>query len=158
MKPETCTEVLEVLSHMEEKYQHMIPEHFMNLLNKHKNPHYDFHVDMNLPFKEQQLGEETYTMLALIDSNYWSKEDKNEGKFAFSGVNEIGSAARIEYRDIVKDINQTANTSAVKVPQEAPVKLPMEREPSPFKKVLGFIQKQPVCVKVIDKVKSLFNR
>lgn len=83
IKPEQAyaySELLEVLSHMEEKYTNKIPKKLMNFFEENALSTYEKHIDIYKPLEEQNLSERTSALIAMLTLQYWcaSKEEKKE--------------------------------------------------------------------------------
>lgn len=73
------TEVLLILSYMEQKYVDMIPKKLLELFNEEKNKNYHPNINPNISLAEQNLHRKTLALLAMLNLNYWCK-DENEKK------------------------------------------------------------------------------
>ena len=73
------TEVLLILSYMEQTYVDMIPKKLLELFNEKKDKNYQPNINPNVSLKEQNLQRKTLALLAMLNLNYWCK-DENEKK------------------------------------------------------------------------------
>lgn len=73
------TEILVILSYMEQKYVDMIPKKLLELFNEEKNKDYQPNINPNVSLAEQNLQRKTLALLAMLNLNYWC-EDENEKK------------------------------------------------------------------------------
>ena len=75
--PNAYKEVYVILNNMEKEDVNKIPESFINAVKKNMNNEYEFELDKNLDFEEQDLLQETKAILAYIFLNYWGTEEQN---------------------------------------------------------------------------------
>ena len=74
------SEVLEILSYMEQKYIDMIPKKLLDLFNAEKDKNYKININPKIPLTEQKLQRKTLALLAMLNLHYWceSEEEKQE--------------------------------------------------------------------------------
>lgn len=74
------SEVLEILSYMEQKYVDKIPQKLLDLFNEEKNKDYIPNINPNISLAEQGLQRKTLALLAMLNLNYWceNEEEKQE--------------------------------------------------------------------------------
>ena len=74
------SEVLEILSYMEQKYVDKIPQKLLDLFNEEKNKDYIPNINSNISLAEQGLQRKTLALLAMLNLNYWceNEEEKRE--------------------------------------------------------------------------------
>ena len=79
------SEVLEIISLMEEKYVNRIPKKLLNIFETNKSSTYSNHLSTDIPLEEQGISEQTSAILAMLMLNYWcdSEEQKQELKNTF---------------------------------------------------------------------------
>lgn len=76
---EAISEVLEILSYMEEEYKSKIPTKFLKVLQDNKDNNYKNHIDPNIDIASQITKDKTRVILGIIFYNFWStEEDKKE--------------------------------------------------------------------------------
>lgn len=71
---EAYAEIDAVLSLMDNKYLDEIPSKFIELFSKEKSKDYIKEIVADKPLKEQNLKEETLSILAVLNYNYWCKD------------------------------------------------------------------------------------
>ncbi len=77
---EAYAEVDKVLSLMDYKYIAEIPEELRKMFKEKKDSSYNKEITADKPLKEQNLSKETLSILAVLNYNYWCKDEnrKNE--------------------------------------------------------------------------------
>ena len=75
---EAYAEVDAVLNLMDKKYLDEIPSKLRELFSKEKSKDYFKKIVSDKPLKEQNLKEETLAILAVINYNYWCKDEKHK--------------------------------------------------------------------------------
>ncbi len=71
-------EVLLILSYMEQKYVDMIPKKLLELFNEEKDKNYQPKINPNISLAEQNLQRKTLALLAMLNLNYWCKDEKEK--------------------------------------------------------------------------------
>lgn len=72
------TEVLLILSYMEQKYIDMIPKKLLELFNQEKDKDYQPNINPNISLAEQNLQRKTLALLAMLNLNYWCEDEKEK--------------------------------------------------------------------------------
>lgn len=75
---EAYAEVDMILNLMDEKYVREIPEKLRTLFKSKKAKEYSKNIVDNIPLKEQNLNKETLSILAVLNYNYWCKDEKRK--------------------------------------------------------------------------------
>ena len=77
---EAYVEVLEALSHMDNKYVDKVPLKLREFFKNNASNEYRFHIDLSVPLEEYKFKEITLNVLAMLNLNYWceSEEHKKE--------------------------------------------------------------------------------
>ena len=159
MKSESCTQVLEVLSHMEEKYQYMVPERLMDLLKQNMSHTYHFEIDMSIPLWEQNLDEETLSMLALINLNYWCKDEAHKQDLLrqyAENDRKYSEEKRLEYREILHSLGDRQTKSSIPTPPKNNTPT-VKKDETPWEKVLSTIKNSIVYEKIVGFVGKFFS-
>lgn len=77
--PNAYKEVYEILKFVPQEDKNRIPHNFMEMIKKNMNKEYEFSIDKNIDFiEEQELMVETRNILAYIFLNYWATEKQKE--------------------------------------------------------------------------------
>lgn len=71
------SEVNEFLKLLPENEKNMIPQELRNFFEKERDFQYQKGIKSNIPIKEQKLKQETLAIIALLNLQYWCK-DENE--------------------------------------------------------------------------------
>ena len=74
------SEVFAIIKLMEPKYIKKIPNKLKKVIIHEMDKKYKPDINPNIPLKEQNLCKKTYTILAMLNINYWceGQEKKNE--------------------------------------------------------------------------------
>lgn len=75
---EAYAEVDMILNLMDEKYVREIPEKLRTLFKSKKAKEYSKNIVDDKPLKEQNLNKETLSILAVLNYNYWCKDEKRK--------------------------------------------------------------------------------
>ena len=73
---EAYSEILEILRHMDKTYVNMIPKKLIMFFYDNCSLDYDFRMTKSIG--EESFREDTLALLALINNNYWSKNQSKE--------------------------------------------------------------------------------
>lgn len=73
---EAYSELLEILRHMDKNYVNMIPKKLIMFFYDNCSLDYDFRMTKSIG--EETFKEDTLALLALINNNYWSKNQTKE--------------------------------------------------------------------------------
>ena len=92
------TEVLLILSYMEQKYVDMIPKKLLDLFNEEKDKNYQPNINPNISLAEQNLQRKTLALLAMLNLNYWCK-DENEKQEMLKMYSENDKKIEAEMRE-----------------------------------------------------------
>ena len=65
-------EVLEIFKYIPVEEINKIPTDIIEMFEKNKDEEYNYKIDINKPFKEQKLLQETEAILANIFRDYWA--------------------------------------------------------------------------------------
>ena len=137
------TEVLLILSYMEQTYVDIIPKKLLELFNEKKDKNYQPNINPNVSLKEQNLQRKTLALLAMLNLNYWCK-DENEKKEMLKKYFENDEKKEIEMRKIYNVDNLFKKQNNIKqrdnIRQDA-TELIVYKEQNIFKKILKKIMK-----------------
>lgn len=70
------TEVIEILKYMSEIEVSKIPRNIIEYYKKNRDISYNFKVDTQKSFEEQELSEKTKIVLAILFRDYWATEEQ----------------------------------------------------------------------------------
>ena len=77
--PKAYKEVLEVLKYVPQESADKIPDEMLNMFKIKMDETWNFEVDINKPFEEQNLLDETKAIFANIFKDYWATSEQREG-------------------------------------------------------------------------------
>ncbi|MCR5146293.1 MAG: hypothetical protein K6B70_02970, partial [Clostridia bacterium] len=69
------SEIDEFLSLLDEKTRNEIPTKLRELFKREKDENYKKGINTNIPIKEQNLKKETLALIALLNLQYWCKDE-----------------------------------------------------------------------------------
>lgn len=137
------TEVLLILSYMEQKYIDMIPKKLLELFNQEKDKDYQPNINPNISLAEQNLQRKTLALLAMLNLNYWCK-DENEKQEMLKMYSENDKKTEEEMRERYNPDNLFKKREKVEQNDEAKeesTELIEYKEQNIFKKILNRIMK-----------------
>lgn len=71
-------EVDEILSFMEDVYIDKIPKKLRELFKNERLEDYKSNIDPKIPLDEQKLQKKTFSILAMLNLNYWCEDEKEK--------------------------------------------------------------------------------
>lgn len=137
------TEVLLILSYMEQKYIDMIPKKLLELFNEEKDKNYQPNINPNISLAEQNLQKKTLALLAMLNLNYWCV-DENEKKELLKMYSENDKKLETEMRERYNPDNLFKKKEKVEQNDEAKeesTEIIEYKEQNIFKKILNRIMK-----------------
>lgn len=75
---EAYAEIDTILNFMDYEYIKEIPEKLRNLFKDKKSNNYEVNINPNKLLKEQNLKEESLSILAVLNYNYWCKDESKK--------------------------------------------------------------------------------
>ena len=72
---EAYAEIDTILSFMDEELVEKIPEKLRKMFKERKAKEYEKEIDPNVPIEEQFVNNETLSILAVLNYNYWCKDE-----------------------------------------------------------------------------------
>lgn len=72
------SEIDEFLSLLDEKTRNQVPSKLREFFKKEKDNDYHKGINPNTPIKEQNLKNETLALIALLNLQYWCKDEKEK--------------------------------------------------------------------------------
>lgn len=137
------TEVLLILSYMEQKYVDMIPKKLLELFNEEKDKNYQPNINPNISLAEQNLQKKTLALLAMLNLNYWCV-DENEKKELLKMYSENDKKLETEMRERYNPDNLFKKKEKVEQNDEAKeesTEIIEYKEQNILKKILNRIMK-----------------
>ena len=134
-------EILEILKYVPEESVKKIPQEMRDMFEKEQLKTYDFQIDTNKTFEEQELLEETKAILANIFRDYWAtpyQKERIEIKEKYDRQQSEEQKRKIyNPNDLFKNKNNR-NPDFEKLSN-----LPIEvKKESFFKKIINFFKKK----------------
>lgn len=74
------SEVDEFLSLLSENLRNEIPRKLRDFFKEEKDNSYVKNIDKNIPIKEQNLKEETLAIIAMLNLQYWCKDEEEKNR------------------------------------------------------------------------------
>lgn len=71
-------EVDKILSFMETQYVEKIPRKLREVFKNEKIQDYNPNIDPKIPLDEQNLQKKTFSILAMLNLNYWCEDEKEK--------------------------------------------------------------------------------
>ena len=71
-------EVDEILTNMESMYVEKIPKKIRELFSNNRLEGYNPNINPKIPLDEQNLQKKTYSILAMLNLNYWCDDEKEK--------------------------------------------------------------------------------
>ena len=141
--PKAYKEVVEVLKYVPQESVDKIPDKMINMFKIKMDENWNFEVDINKPFEEQELLDETKAILANIFRDYWAtpyQREKIEAREKYE-LEKIEEEKRKKYNP--DDIFKNNKVQEVKeTPQEMENNLPVEvKKEKFFERLIGFIKR-----------------
>lgn len=143
-------EIVEILKYVPKESVNKIPKEMRDMFEAEQLKAYNFQIDTEKTFEEQELLEETKAILANIFRDYWATdyqkariiEKENQDREEW----ERQKREKYNPNDIFKNRNATTNDSDIcqdiqeKSNEEYNKKLPMEVKESFYKKIINFFK------------------
>ena len=135
---QTYSEIDEFLELLDEKTRNEVPTKLREFFKKEKDNNYHKGIDPNISIKEQNLKKETLALIALLNLQYWCKDEKKKERLKqvySSNENRHQEELREKYNP--DNIFKNANTEKVK----EEVALIEVKEDKWYKKLFNFFRK-----------------
>lgn len=142
--PKAYKEVIEILNHVPQESVNKIPQTMLDTFKVKMDKKYDFKIDINKSFEEQDLLDETKAILANIFRDYWAtpyQKERIESKEKYDRQ-KIEEEKKVKYnidifnkRKIEKD---NINEQQEKEINNLPIKVKKERF---YHKIIKFFKK-----------------
>ena len=134
-------EVIEILKYVPQESVEKIPDEMINMFKTKMDKNWNFIVDINKPFEEQELLEETKAIFANIFRDYWAtpyQKERIEAQEKYE-LDKIEEEKRKTYNpdDIFKKNKvQKLEEESKEYENNLPVEVKKEKF---FKRLIGFI-------------------
>ena len=144
-RKQAYVEVLEILKHMDKKYAEKIPTKLLKFFKDNCSTDYKFVLDV--PIHEKKLKKETINLLAMINLNYWCKDEKHKQELLNKYYqNEIklqqDLSEKYSYDNLFKTKKQKIENNYAIIDEET----------------LVIKYKESFITKIINKIKEIFRK
>lgn len=115
---QTYSEIDDFLELLDEKTRNEVPTKLREFFKKEKDNNYHKEINPNISIKEQNLKKETLALIALLNLQYWCKDEKEKERLKqvyANNENKYQEELRKKYNpdNIFKNTNTEANKEEV---------------------------------------------
>ena len=135
------SEIDEYLGLLSEEQRYEIPKKLRDFFKEEKDQEYFKNIDKDIPIKDQNLKEETLAIIALLNLQYWCKDEEEKKR-----LQEIYAQNEKEYQDMLyekynpNDIFKKKEGTTIENNNEIKEKMQMvEYKDSVFKRIINKI-------------------
>lgn len=145
------SEVDQILELIDEEQKNEIPKKLREFFKEEKDKTYEKKIDKNIPIKEQNLKKETLAIIALLNLEYWCKDENEKNR-----LKAIYAKNEKEYQEKLKEkfnpdvFNNNANKSEKTEKIEN-----VENIENNNTQLVEY--KESVLKKIINKIKSILH-
>ena len=132
------SEIDEFLSLLDEKTRNEIPTKLRELFKREKDENYKKGINTNIPINEQNLKKETLALIALLNLQYWCKDETEKERLKQVYANNENRYQE-ELREKYNPDNIFKNANTEKIKEE--VALVEIKEDKWYKKLFNFFRK-----------------
>ena len=137
-------EVIEVLKYVPEESVNKIPQDMMEMFKANMDKDYEFEVDVNKSFEEQNLLEETKAIFANIFRDYWAspyQKERIEAKEKQDREKQEEEKRQMyNPDDIFKKKQNIVENKEIKEAENYSTNLPVEVKETFFAKIISFFK------------------
>ena len=137
-------EVIEILKYVPQESVSKIPQTMIDTFKAKMDENYDFHIDINKSFEEQELLDETKAILANIFRDYWAtpyQKEKIEAKERYDREKAEENKRKQYNPDDIFKKRQTSDES-IKDKENLNNNLPIEvKKKNFYEKIINFFKK-----------------
>lgn len=143
--PKAYKEVIEILKYVPKESVKKIPQTMIDTFNAKKNNTYNFSIDINKSFEEQELLDETKAILANIFRDYWATQYQKERIQAKERHDreKIEEEKREKYNSDIfkaKESNKTENDSSKYAINNSNLPIEVKKERF-YEKIINFFKR-----------------
>lgn len=135
------SEIDEFLGLLSEEQRNEIPKKLRDFFKEEKDQEYFKNIDKDIPIKDQNLKEETLAIIALLNLQYWCKDEEEKKR-----LQEIYAQNEKEYQDMLyekynpNDIFKKKEGTTIENNNEIKEKMQMVEYKDPvFKRIINKI-------------------
>ncbi len=141
------SEVDEFLSLLSENLRNEIPRKLRDFFKEEKDNSYVKNIDKNIPIKEQNLKEETLAIIAMLNLQYWCKDEEEKNRLQRI-YNENEKKYQEQLREQYNPDNLFKNRTSETI-----------QETETINKNVAMVEyKESAFKRFINKIKSIFSR
>lgn len=135
------SEVAEFLSLLSDNQRNEIPEKLREFFKREKDKEYVKNINTSIPIKDQKLKEETLAIIALLNLQYWCKDEEEKKR-----LQAIYAQNEKEYQKMLYEVYNPKNIFKKK--EETIIENNNE-----IKKDMQLVKyKEPIFKKIINKI------
>lgn len=134
------SEIDEFLGLLSEEQRNEIPKKLRDFFKEEKDIEYIKNIDKDIPIKDQNLKEETLAIIALLNLQYWCKDEEEKKR-----LKAIYAQNEKEYQDMLYEkynpndiFKKDKTTTETNIKQEENMKIIEYKEPI-FKRIINKI-------------------
>lgn len=141
------SEVDEFLGLLNEEQRNEIPKKLRKFFKEEKDKEYVKNIETNIPIKDQNLKEETLAIIALLNLQYWCKNEEEKKR-----LKAIYAQNEKEYQDMLHGKYNSNNIFRKK--EEKTVEDDVKQEET----VQIIEYKESILKKIINRILKFFNK
>lgn len=142
---EAYAEVDTILNYMDIKYKNEIPEKLRNIFKEKKADNYEKTIIPNKPLNEQNLKEETLSILAVLNYNYWCKDETHKKELL-----NLYTENERKYQEELREKYNPDNIFRNRI---------QEKDENIINNEVAMTEyKESIFKKIMNKIKGIFNR
>ncbi len=139
--PKAYKQVIEILKYVPQESVDKIPQEMIKIFKANMDDKYDFRIDINKTFEEQDLLEETKAILANIFRDYWATPEQKE-RILEKEKNDREIEENIKREKYNPDNLFKKKQNVIQQNEEIQNNLPVEIKKEKFyKKIINFMKK-----------------
>lgn len=139
--PKAYKQVIEILKYVPQESVDKIPQEMIKTFKANMDDKYDFRIDINKTFEEQDLLEETKAILANIFRDYWATPEQKE-RILEKEKNDREIEENIKREKYNPDNLFKKKQKVIQQNEEIQNNLPVEIKKEKFyKKIINFMKK-----------------
>ncbi len=139
--PKAYKQVIEILKYAPQEIVDKIPQEMIKTFKANMDDKYDFRIDINKTFEEQDLLEETKAILANIFRDYWATPEQKE-RILEKEKNDREIEENIKREKYNPDNLFKKKQKVIQQNEEIQNNLPVEIKKEKFyKKIINFMKK-----------------
>lgn len=141
------SEIDEFLELLSEEQRNEIPKKLRDFFKEEKDKDYLKNIDANIPIKNQNLKEETLALIALLNLQYWCKDENEKMR-----LKAIYSENEKEYQN---ELYEKYNPNDIFKKKE---ETRIEKSNMPMENTQMVEYRESIFKKIINKIKGIFSR